>query len=171
MTTRPGLRAFAVVDLGFGDAGKGLLTDFLVRRTGASVVVRFNGGAQAGHNVVTSDGRHHTFSQLGAGSFVSGVRTFLSRDVVVHPTALLREAEALREKGVRGALERVAISEHARIVTPYHQALNRLRELARGPDASSSRRQAYSRLGYRSILLPPCGGLCPPVLVPPVGRL
>jgi adenylosuccinate synthase len=41
-------RAFAVVDLGFGDAGKGLATDFLVRRTGASVVVRFNGGAQAG---------------------------------------------------------------------------------------------------------------------------
>src|SRR6185295_1295124 len=78
------LRAFAVVDLGFGDAGKGLLTDWLARRTGASVIVRFNGGAQAGHNVVTEDGRHHTFAQIGAGSFVPGVRTFLSRHVVVH---------------------------------------------------------------------------------------
>jgi len=60
--------AFLVVDLGFGDAGKGLLSDYLTRTTGARWVVRFNGGAQAGHNVVTAEGRHHTFSQFGAGS-------------------------------------------------------------------------------------------------------
>src|SRR5688572_4258170 len=58
--------AWVVLDLGFGDAGKGSLTDFLVRERSASLVVRFNGGAQAGHNVVTADGRHHTFSQFGA---------------------------------------------------------------------------------------------------------
>ena len=127
------MRALVIVDLGFGDAGKGLLTDYLVRRTGAKVVVRYNGGAQAGHNVVTSDGRHHTFSQFGAGSFVPGVRTFLSRDVVVHPTALLREEASLRSAGVTNALERLRISADAVVITPYHQALNRLRELARGP--------------------------------------
>src|SRR5215210_2605913 len=127
------MRAFVIVDLGFGDAGKGLLTDCLVRRTGAKVVVRYNGGAQAGHNVVTPDGRHHTFSQFGSGSFVPGVRTFLSRDVVVHPTALLREEASLRTAGVTDALERLRISADAVVVTPYHQALNRLRETARGP--------------------------------------
>jgi adenylosuccinate synthase len=126
------MRAFVIVDLGFGDAGKGLLTDWLVRRTGAKVVVRYNGGAQAGHNVVTPDGRHHTFSQFGSGSFVPGVRTFLSRDVVVHPTALLREEAALRTAGVTDAWERLRISAEAVVVTPYHQALNRLRETARG---------------------------------------
>lgn len=125
-------RAFAVVDLGFGDAGKGLATDFLVRRSAASVVVRFNGGAQAGHNVVTSDGRQHTFAQFGAGSFVPGVRTFLSRFVVVHPTALLHEAAQLQSKGVPEPLARLALSAEARIVTPFHQAANRLREFARG---------------------------------------
>jgi adenylosuccinate synthase len=132
MSAARGLRAFAVVDLGFGDAGKGLVTDFLTRRTGADVVVRFNGGAQAGHNVVTADGRHHTFSQLGAGSFVPGVRTFLARDVVVHPTALLREVEVLEAKGVARPLARLALSGEALLVTPFHQAANRLRELARG---------------------------------------
>jgi adenylosuccinate synthase len=125
-------RAFVVIDLGFGDAGKGLLTDHLVRRTGARLVVRFNGGAQAGHNVVAPDGRHHTFSQLGSGTFLDGVRTLLSRHVVVHPTALLLEAHVLESKGVAPVLPRLLISEEAPVITPYHQAANRLRELARG---------------------------------------
>jgi adenylosuccinate synthase len=131
-------RAYVLVDLGFGDAGKGLLTDHLVRRTGATLVVRYNGGAQAGHNVVTPDGRHHTFAQLGAGTFVPGVLTFLSRYVAVHPTALLVEAEALAAKGVDDALSRLRISENAPIITPFHQAAGRLRELARGPDRHGS---------------------------------
>jgi adenylosuccinate synthase len=126
------VRAYVLADLGFGDAGKGLLTDWLVRRTGATLVVRYNGGAQAGHNVVTPDGRHHTFAQLGAGTFVPGVRTFLSRHVVIHPTALLAEAEALAAKGVGDALSRLSISEGALVITPFHQAAGRLRELARG---------------------------------------
>jgi adenylosuccinate synthase len=124
--------AHLVVDLGFGDAGKGLVTDFLVRRHGATVVVRFNGGAQAGHNVVTSDGRHHTFSQFGAGTFVPGVKTLLARHVAIHPTALLVEADVLARKGVDDPLGRIAISAAALVVTPFHQAANRIREIARG---------------------------------------
>jgi len=129
-----GGRAHLLVDLGFGDAGKGLLTDFFVRRTGASWVVRYNGGCQAGHNVVTPDGRHHTFSQIGSGSFVEGVRTLLGPPFVLHPSALLREVEVLRSCGVSDALDRLSISEGARLITPYHQAVGRLRELARGPE-------------------------------------
>jgi adenylosuccinate synthase len=124
--------AIIVVDLGFGDAGKGTIVDALVRAKGAHTVVRFNGGAQAGHNVVTADGRHHTFAQLGSGTFVPGVRTHLSRFVVVHPTALLVEARRLAAVGVTDALGRVSISESALVTTPVHQAATRLRELARG---------------------------------------
>jgi adenylosuccinate synthase len=131
-------RAFVVVDLGFGDAGKGLLTDFLVRRTGARLVVRYNGGAQAGHNVVTPEGRHHTFAQFGAGTFVPGVRTYLSRHVAVHPAALRFEAAALAAQGVDDALDRLRISEGALVITPYHQAAGRLRELARGAERHGS---------------------------------
>lgn len=125
-------QAFIVVDLGFGDAGKGLLTDYLVRRHAAQLVVRFNGGAQAGHNVVTPDGRHHTFSQFGSGSFVRGVRTHLSGAVVVHPTALAVEARVLKQVGVTDALDRLSIHPECRVTTPFQQAHNRLTELARG---------------------------------------
>jgi len=126
-------RAFAVVDLGFGDAGKGALTDALARRHDLELVVRFNGGAQAGHNVVTADGRHHTFAQVGAATFVSpAVRTLLSRFVVFHPTALLVEAQVLSTKSVPDALDRVLVDERALVTTPYQQAACRIRERARG---------------------------------------
>ncbi|ADO75694.1 adenylosuccinate synthetase [Stigmatella aurantiaca] len=124
--------AHAVVDLGFGDAGKGTLTEWLVRRHGARLVVRFNGGAQAGHNVITEDGRHHTFSQFGAGSFVPGVWTHLARTTVLHPLAMLVEARYLARQGVTDVLGRTTVSEGARLITPFHQAAGRIRELARG---------------------------------------
>ncbi|UJR86770.1 adenylosuccinate synthetase [Sandaracinus amylolyticus] len=126
------MSAWVVVDLGFGDSGKGTITDFLVRETGARVVVRWNGGAQAGHTVVTDDGRVHTFSQFGAGSFVPGVETFLSERMVIHPTAMLVEARYLERVDVRDALSRVRIAERARVITPWHQSANRARESARG---------------------------------------
>jgi len=126
------VQAYIIVDLGFGDSGKGLITDFLVRRTGANLVVRYNGGAQAGHNVVTPDGRQHTFSQFGSGAFTPGVRTYLSHHVVVHPTALLVEGDALQGKGVPDVYQRLRISESALVITPFHQAANRIRELLRG---------------------------------------
>lgn len=130
--SRPNDPALVVVDLGFGDAGKGTVTDFLVRHHRAHTVVRFNGGAQAGHNVVLADGRHHTFAHFGAGTFVPGTRTHLSRQVVIHPTALLVEAHHLATKSVTDALDRVTASEAALVTTPFQQAANRLRELARG---------------------------------------
>ncbi|HEX2673028.1 MAG TPA: adenylosuccinate synthetase, partial [Polyangiaceae bacterium] len=123
--------ASVVVDLGFGDAGKGLLTDYLVRSTEADCVVRFNGGAQAGHNVIDSNGRHHTFSQFGSGSFVAGVRTHLARPVVVHPTALRVEAERLARIGVTDAFARLTVDPECLVTTPFQQAAGRLRELQR----------------------------------------
>lgn len=132
------MRAHIIVDLGFGDAGKGLLTDFLARQLQAGLVVRYNGGAQAAHNVVTADGRHHTFSQFGAASFLPQPRTFLSRHVVIHPGALLVEGDLLQAKGVPDPFARLAISEQALVITPFHQALNRMREMARGADRHGS---------------------------------
>jgi adenylosuccinate synthase len=126
--------AFLVHDLGFGDAGKGTTVDFLVRDRGARLVVRTNGGAQAGHAVVAEDGRAHVFSQFGAGTFVPGVRTHLAEATLVHPTALLVEATRLAAIGVGDALARLTIAESARIITPYHQAANHLRERARGAE-------------------------------------
>jgi len=131
-------RYVSLLGLGFGDCGKGLFTDHLSGALGAHTVVRFNGGAQAGHNVVLADGRHHTFSQFGAGSFHAGVGTVLASPVVVHPTALRVEEEALRRAGVNDAFSRLLVDARCRVTTPFHQAAGRLREWARGSDAHGS---------------------------------
>ncbi len=132
------MRAYVIVDLGFGDSGKGLLTDFLVRKQNARVVVRYNGGAQAGHNVVDPDGRHHTFSQFGSGTFNPGVMTFLSKHVIVHPGALLVEGSILEKLGIPDTFSRLKISDKALIITPFHQAANHIRELVRGNNRHGS---------------------------------
>ena len=127
-----------MLGLGFGDCGKGLFTDYLCRSERAHTVVRFNGGAQAGHNVVLADGRHHTFSQIGAGAFVADVVTVLASPVIVHPTALLVEQSYLTRVGVHDALQRLLIDARCRVTTPFHQAAGRLRELQRGGAAHGS---------------------------------
>jgi adenylosuccinate synthase len=133
-----GAGAVLVIDLGFGDAGKGSVVDWICATRTVHVVVRFNGGAQAGHNVVLRDGRHHTFAQFGAGTFRPGVRTHLSRFVVVDPLALAKEAGHLAAVGVPDAIERLTVDRAALLATPYHRAANRARELARGDDRHGS---------------------------------
>ena len=131
-------RYVSLLGLGFGDCGKGLYTDHLSHAWKAHTVVRFNGGAQAGHNVVLPDDRHHTFSQFGAGSFHAGTATVLASPVVVHPAALLVEHEVLRHAGVAGGLARLHVDARCRVTTPFHQAAGRLREWARGDAAHGS---------------------------------
>ncbi|MEU7171337.1 adenylosuccinate synthetase [Micromonospora tulbaghiae] len=127
-----------VVDLGYGDAGKGTVVDLLCATRQVHTVVRFNGGAQAAHNVVLRDGRHHTFAQFGAGTFRPGVRTHLARHVVVDPLALAAEADHLASVGVPDALDRLTVDGEALLATPYHRAANRAREIARGADRHGS---------------------------------
>ena len=131
--------AIVVVDLGFGDAGKGATVDWLCApATGLDVaaVVRSNGGAQAAHNVV-ADGRAHTFAQFGSGT-LSGVRTFLSRHMLVEPIALAREAGQLAWLGIADPLSLIDIDENALLTTPIQVAANRTREQARGADRHGS---------------------------------
>jgi adenylosuccinate synthase len=127
-----GKRAFIVAGLGFGDEGKGSVVDWLVRRHGATTVVRTNGGPQAAHHVVDDAGNVFCASQLGAGVLVPGVRAHLARTVVVDPLALLAEDAALRELGVSDALARLSIDPRCVVVTPFHGLVNRMQELARG---------------------------------------
>ncbi|MGC4115612.1 MAG: adenylosuccinate synthetase [Myxococcales bacterium] len=121
-----------VAGLGFGDEGKGTVTDFLVRQTGARSVVRYNGGPQAGHNVVTPDGRWHCFAQLGAGSFVAGTRTILGPRMLVELETLAVEADVLEGKGVPRPLSAVTIDPDCTVVTPMHKMLGQLAEESRG---------------------------------------
>jgi len=124
--------AILIADLGYGDAGKGSLTDYLTRRTGAHTVIRYNGGAQAAHNVIAPDGRHHTFAQFGSGTFIPGTRTHLSRFMILNPLAMLAEERHLKMLGVTDAFQRLSIDRDALVTTPFQQSANRLKEMARG---------------------------------------
>jgi adenylosuccinate synthase len=119
---------FLTVDLGFGDAGKGSMVDFLVRAEDAHTVVRYNGGAQAAHRVVTADGRAHVFSQFGSGT-LAGARTQLSRFMLLDPLAMEAEAQHLQGLGMADPLAGATIDRRALVITPFHRAINRLREL------------------------------------------
>jgi adenylosuccinate synthase len=121
------------VDLGFGDAGKGSVVDFLTRAYSAHTVVRYNGGAQAGHRVVTAEAqpREHVFAQFGAG-MLAGAATYLSRFMLLDPLAMVEEERHLRALGIADAFERTTIDARALVITPFGRAVNRLKELARG---------------------------------------
>lgn len=124
------MTVLVAVGLGFGDEGKGSVCDHLVRKHRAHCVVRFNGGAQAAHNVVTDDGRQHTFAQFGSGTF-AGAKTFLSRHMLVNPYAMFTEARHLDELGVNQPLNLVTVDQDALVTTPFHISANRLKEMAR----------------------------------------
>jgi adenylosuccinate synthase len=125
-------QVFLTVDLGFGDAGKGSIVDFLTRASGAHTVVRYNGGAQAAHRVVTpgAHGQEHIFAQFGSGAF-AGAATHLSRFMLLDPLAMLAEGAHLHRLDV-DAFGRTTIDEQALVITPFQRAVNRLKELARG---------------------------------------
>lgn len=121
----------AIVDLGYGDAGKGSAVDWLCSQGGFAHVVRYNGGAQAAHNVVLEDGRHHTFAQFGSGT-LRDVPTILSRYMIFDPLACLNEAVHLRVLGIDDPLSMLYVHLDALVITPYHVIVNRCRETARG---------------------------------------
>lgn len=121
------MQSTVVIGANYGDEGKGLITDFEVRRTGAEYVARFNGGAQAGHTV-HSEGKRHVFGHVGAGTF-AGASTYLSSKFIVNPFLLNKELKALDELGF---YPKVTASENARVSTLYDMALNALAELNRG---------------------------------------
>jgi len=131
-------KAYVVVDLCYGDAGKGTIVDFLSRQASNSMVVRYNGGAQAAHNVITPDGLHHTFSQFGSGTLFPTTKTLLSRFMLVNPYALLAENDGLKKIGCTDALDRLYIDESALITTPFQQAANRIKEAIYGNVLSGS---------------------------------
>jgi adenylosuccinate synthase len=124
--------AHAVIGANFGDEGKGLATDALaadlMSRGLDPVVVRSNGGAQAGHTVETQ-GRRHVFHHVGSGAF-TGARTHLSRFFVAHPTLLLREFDELRP--LLPATPEISIDPGAQVTTPWDVLLNQAAEAARG---------------------------------------
>lgn len=123
--------AIVTVGLGFGDEGKGTITEYLCHKYGADQVTRYSGGYQAGHTVVLSDGRRHRFSQWGCGTF-QNVKTFLDRDVIISPSAMKMEAESLIKNGLVDPYELLKVHPNCLVATPYHVAMNRIQARLNG---------------------------------------
>ncbi|MCK6681487.1 MAG: adenylosuccinate synthetase [Thermoanaerobaculia bacterium] len=130
--------AWAVIGLGFGDEGKGTIVDFLARETGADLVVRWNGGPQAAHHVVTPEGITHCFAQFGSGMLADGAETVLCERMLVDPLALAREASHLEACGVSAPLRKLTIDPRCPVVLPFHKLVNQIRELSRGDERHGS---------------------------------
>lgn len=131
-------QAFIVTDLSYGDAAKGATVEFLATKSQKPLVVRHNGGGQAGHNIVRADGRSHTFSHFGSASFQPSARTHLSSYMVVNPLHMMNEAVALEKLGLTDIWQRTSVDPELKIVTPWHKSANRLRELSRGIERHGS---------------------------------
>lgn len=117
-------KSYIVVGTQFGDEGKGITTDFLCRQNPEStIVVRFSGGQQAGHNVKVGN-VSHVHSNYGSGT-LRGVPSYFSEHCTVYPVTMLRERVTLRKKGIEPILY---IHPLVNVTTPGDIAYNRLTE-------------------------------------------
>ena len=118
------MKAIITCGLGWGDEGKGATVDFLCRQVENPLVVRYSGAHQCGHVVWTEDGKSHTFSQFGAGT-LAGAKSYIDRDVLIEPFALMKEAEHLESLGVKNPLRMIKFHPECSVTTPYHKIVNR----------------------------------------------
>lgn len=118
------MKATIVVGLGFGDEGKGKVTNYCSKVYPTSLVVRYNGGHQAGHTVVEG-GVKHVFSSFGSGT-LNGSPTFISKYCTLYPSAMLWEYKDLLGMGVKPVLY---VDPLAMVTTPFDVNENRQEEV------------------------------------------
>lgn len=128
-------RAVAVIGGGYGDEGKGLMTDYYASTLDSPVVIRSNGGAQAGHTVVTPDGKRHVFSHFSSGTF-AGAPTYLSEFFVVNPILFGKEHRAFVKEF--GFAPKIYVNPHAMVTSPFEMLANQTLERMRGDDPHGS---------------------------------
>ena len=117
-----------VIGAQWGDEGKGKVVDWLASR--AEIVVRFQGGHNAGHTLVVGN-QTYKLSLLPSG-LVRGKLGIIGNGVVIDPEALLAEMERVRGQGLDVSPATLRIAENATLILPVHGALDRAREAARG---------------------------------------
>ena len=116
--------AIVLVGAQWGDEGKGKATDLLGEQV--QYVVRYQGGNNAGHTVVTPDGQHFALHLLPSGILTPGVTCVIGNGVVVDPGVLIGELDALEARSVDTS--RLVISADAHVIMPYHRALDKVTE-------------------------------------------
>ncbi len=119
----------AVIGTQWGDEGKGKIVDWLSER--ADIVVRFQGGHNAGHTLVI-DGTEYKLSILPSGTVRSGKLSIIGNGTVVDPFHLLSEIKHLQNQGVQISPDNLLLSETATLILPVHAQVDKAREVLRG---------------------------------------
>ena len=147
------MKNVAVVGSQWGDEGKGKIVDWLSEQ--ADVVVRFQGGHNAGHTLVI-DGITYKLRLLPSGIVRKDKISIIGNGVVIDPWALLEEIEEIKLKGVNVDTNNFIISESANLILPFHREMDEIREDAAGKGKIGTTRRgigpAYEdKVGRRSI--------------------
>ena len=147
-------RTDIVIGVQWGDEGKGRVVDVLAADAG--VVVRYQGGANAGHTVVV-DNEKYVFHLLPSGILYTGKSCVIGNGVVIDPDTLFEELDGLAARGKKTA--KLVVSHAAHIVMPYHKIIDKLAEGARseGTKIGTTGRgigpcyaDKYERIGIRA---------------------
>lgn len=123
------MSAFVVLGAQWGDEGKGKMTDYLAET--AEVVVRSQGGNNAGHTVVVED-KEYKLHLIPSGILYREKLNVIGNGVVVDPSALFEEIDYLSKLGVVVDSQNLIVSDRAQLIMPYHKILDSLKEKARG---------------------------------------
>ena len=147
------MKNVVVVGSQWGDEGKGKIVDWLSNE--ADVVVRFQGGHNAGHTLVI-DKKIFKLRLLPSGIVRKGKMSILGNGVVIDPWALLTEIEEIRKQGIEVTSKNFMISESASLILPFHQEMDEIREDAAGKSKIGTTRRGIGpcyedKVGRRSI--------------------
>ena len=149
------MKNIVVVGSQWGDEGKGKIVDWLSEQ--ADVVVRFQGGHNAGHTLVI-DGKTYKLRLLPSGIVRKDKISIIGNGVVVDPWALLEEIKEIKDKGIDINVNNFIISESANLILPFHKEMDEIREDSAGKSKIGTTRRgigpAYEdKVGRRSIRL------------------
>ncbi len=123
------MSAFIVLGAQWGDEGKGKMTDYLAEE--ADVVVRYQGGNNAGHTVEVGD-KQYKLHLIPSGILHDEKLNVIGNGVVVDPLAFFKEIDYLKAEGVSVTPDKLIVSDRAHVIMPYHKTLDKLKEIARG---------------------------------------
>ena len=136
-----------VIGANYGDEGKGLMTDYLASSLKDGIVVRFNGGGQAGHTALTEDGKRHVFGNICAGSF-AGLPSYFSSFFVVNPMTFIKELSLLNDLNI---FPTVYMDPNCFVTTPYDVLINQISEIVRGKSKHGSCGLGFNETITRSL--------------------
>ncbi|NER08820.1 MAG: adenylosuccinate synthase, partial [Okeania sp. SIO3C4] len=122
------MSSIVIVGTQWGDEGKGKIVDLLAEY--ADMVVRFQGGNNAGHTMVVNG--EQFISHLVPSGILQGKTCCIGNGVVVDPAVLTGEIDYLIERGVPVTPDNLKISERAQLIMPYHRSIDKAREAMKG---------------------------------------